>query len=57
MLDDIARERHGMIETQGLVGVFGGFFGFDNFINLFFGFSAGLGEKNLGAVDSGSLDV
>ena len=57
MLDDISRERHGVIEAQSLIGLAVVFGGFDDFVDLFFGIATSLGEENFLAIDKRGLDA
>ena len=57
VLDHIARKRDGVIKTERLGRCIGGFFGFDDAINLLLGITTSLGKKDLVSVDSWSLDM
>ena len=57
MFDDVACERHGVVEAEGLVGSVGAFASFVNEIDLFFGVAASLGEDDFATLDYWSLNI
>ena len=57
MFDNVACERHSVIEAQSLVGAVGRLGGLAHHINLFFGITTGFCEEDLGAFDDRSFDI
>ena len=58
VLDDIASEGNGMVKTEGLAGFDIGFFAsFFDFVDLFFGVTAGFSEEDFGALDAWGLNI